>query len=195
MRTDIAVSESALRVSCRPYLLSVRTRVYCSSCLVVVCSFQDLSGHDIHYITEVDFHLSCCARSFSSYRFSWEKSWMFCENCACRQVLRVSYCVVQSCRVCVACSSCTVIFFVFFFMIMFRVSCMFYSTLCLKMGAYFQNVFELNTAKQASSVRDTAFGGRFDLIKQHRKFGQLDTCILYDDISLGKGNNLNILWL
>ena len=56
VRTDIAVSESALRVSCRPYLLSVRTRVYCSSCLVVVCSFQDLSGHDIHYITEVDFH-------------------------------------------------------------------------------------------------------------------------------------------
>ena len=72
---------------------------------------------------------------------------------------------------------------------------MFYSTLCLKMGAYFQNVFELNTVKQASSVRDTAFGGRFDLIKQHRKFGQLDTWILYDDICLGKGNNLNILWL
>ena len=45
---------------------------------------------------------------------------MFCENCACRPVLRVSYCVVQSCRVCVACSSCTVIFFVFFFMIMIR---------------------------------------------------------------------------
>ena len=42
---------------------------------------------------------------------------MFCENCACRRVLRVSYCVVQSCRSCVACNSCTVIFFVFFFMI------------------------------------------------------------------------------
>ena len=89
-------------------------------CLVVVCSFQDLSGNDIHYISEGDFHLSCCARSFSSYRFSWEKSWMFCENCACRRVLQVFYCVVQSCRVCVACSSCTVIFFVFFFMIMIR---------------------------------------------------------------------------
>ena len=38
---------------------------------------------------------------------------------------------------------------------------------------------------QASLVRDTAFGGRFDLIKQHRKFGQLDTCIFYDEISLG----------
>ena len=120
VRTDIVVSESALRVSCRPYLLSVKTRVYCSSCLVVVCSFQDLSGNDIHYISEGDFHLSCCARSFISYRFSWEKSWMFCENCACHRVLRVSYCVVQSCRVCVACSSCTVIFFVFFFMIMIR---------------------------------------------------------------------------
>ena len=45
---------------------------------------------------------------------------MFCENCACRRVLRVSYCVVQSCRVCVACSSCTVILFVFFCMIMIR---------------------------------------------------------------------------
>ena len=120
VRTDIVVSESALRVSCRPYLLSVKTWVYCSSCLVVVCSFQDLSGNDIHYISEGDFHLSCCARSFISYRFSWEKSWMFCENCACHRVLRVSYCVVQSCRVCVACSSCTVIFFVFFFMIMIR---------------------------------------------------------------------------
>ena len=123
VRTDIVVSESALRVSCRPYLLSVKTRVYCSSCLVVVCSFQDLSGNDIHYISEGDFHLSCCARSFISYRFSWEKSWMFCENCACYRVLRVSYCVVQSCRVCVACSSCTVIFFVFFFMIMIREYC------------------------------------------------------------------------
>ena len=56
VRTDIVVSESALRVSCRPYLLSVKTRVYCSSCLVVVCSFQDLSGNDIHYISEGDFH-------------------------------------------------------------------------------------------------------------------------------------------
>ena len=74
---------------------------------------------------------------------------------------------------------------------------MFYSTFCLKMGAYFQNAFELNTAKhnKASSVRDTAFGGRFDLIKQHRKFDQLDTCIFYDKISLGKGNKLNIPWL
>ena len=28
-----------------------------------------------------------------------------------------------------------------------RVSCMFYPTLCLKMGAYFNDIFELNTAK------------------------------------------------
>ena len=28
-----------------------------------------------------------------------------------------------------------------------RVSCMFYPTLCLKVGAYFNDVFELNTAK------------------------------------------------
>ena len=28
-----------------------------------------------------------------------------------------------------------------------RVLCMFYPTLCLKMGAYFNDVFELNTAK------------------------------------------------
>ena len=31
-----------------------------------------------------------------------------------------TYCVAQSCRVCVACSSCTVIFSIFFFMIMIR---------------------------------------------------------------------------
>ena len=74
VRTDIAVSESALRVSCGPSLLSIKMRVYCSSCFVAVCSFQDLSGNDIHYMTEGDFHLSCCARNFSSFRFSWEKS-------------------------------------------------------------------------------------------------------------------------
>ena len=48
---------------------------------------------------------------------------------------------------------------------------------------------------QASSVRNAAFGGRFDLIKPDHKFGQLDTCILYDERSLGKGNKLNIPWL
>ena len=72
---------------------------------------------------------------------------MFCENCACRRVLRVSYCVAQSCRVFVACSCCTVIFFVFFLRIMIREHLACFSTLCLKMGAYFQNVFELNTAE------------------------------------------------
>ena len=88
-------------------------------------SEQVSAGNDIRHITEGDFHLSCCARSFSWCGFSWEKSWMFGENCACCRVLLVSYCVVQSCRVCVACSSdflcsSTVIFFVFFFMIMIR---------------------------------------------------------------------------
>ena len=34
-----------------------------------------------------------------------------------------TYCVAQSCGVCVACSSCTVIFSVFFFMIMIREYC------------------------------------------------------------------------
>ena len=49
---------------------------------------------------------------------------------------------------CVACSSCTVVFFVFFFMIMIKeYRACFYSTLCLKVSAYFQNVFELNTAE------------------------------------------------
>ena len=85
---------------------------------VVVCSFQILSGNDIHHMTEGDFHWSCCAKRFSVHLISWEKSWMFCENCACTWDLGISYCVVQSCRVCVACSSCTAIFFVFFFMIM-----------------------------------------------------------------------------
>ena len=47
---------------------------------VVVCSFQYLSGNDIWHITEGDFRLSCCARRFSLCIFSWEKSWIFCEN-------------------------------------------------------------------------------------------------------------------
>ena len=80
VRTDIDVSRSALRVSCRPSLLSVKMRVYCSSFFVVVCSFQGLSGNNIRHMTKEDFRLSCCARRFSSCSFSWEKSWMFCEN-------------------------------------------------------------------------------------------------------------------
>ena len=60
-----AVSESALRVSCRPSLFPSKTRVYCSSCFVVVCSFQSLFGNDIRHMTELDFRLSCCARRFS----------------------------------------------------------------------------------------------------------------------------------
>ena len=161
-------------------------------------------------MTEGDFHLSSCARSFSSYRSSWEKSWMFCENwhlvsavsesalsMSCSPLLSAksrvflssficgrvfvsrfvwewysphdwetsiyravqgvlaridflgrnreclvrtvpapeTYCVAQSCRVCVACSSCTVIFSVFFLRIMIREYHACFSTLCLKMGA------------------------------------------------------------
>ena len=36
---------------------------------MVVCSFQCLSGNDIRHMTEEDFRLSCCAKSFSSYSF------------------------------------------------------------------------------------------------------------------------------
>ena len=74
---------------------------------------------------------------------------------------------------CVACSSCTVILFVFFFFLYDndkRVSCMFYSTLCLKVGVYFQNVFELNTAEHKISwVHDTAFGGRLGRSKSRKR--------------------------
>ena len=69
VRTDIVVSESALPVSRSPSLLSVKTRVFCSIFLVVVCSFQGLSGNDIRHMTEEDFRLSCCAKSFSSCSF------------------------------------------------------------------------------------------------------------------------------
>ena len=48
---------------------------------------------------------------------------------------------------------------------------MFYPTVCLKMGAYFNDIFHRET--QAFLVRDTAFGGRLDLIKPDRKFGYL----------------------
>ena len=70
---------------------------------------------------------------------------------------------------------------------------MFYSTLCLKMGAHFQNGFELNTAEHKllrfaipHLVADSTSSNRII---------SLDTCILCDERSLGKGNKLNILWL
>ena len=53
---------------------------------------------------------------------------------------------------------------------------MFYCTLCLQMGAYFNDTFFFSIEHretQAFSVRDTAFGGRFDLIKPDRKFGYM----------------------
>ena len=87
------------------------------------------------------------------------------------------------------------VFFFFFFNYDndYRVSCMFYPTLCLKMGAYFNDVFELNTAKHKllwfaipHLVADSTWSKRII---------SLDTCILYDERSLGKGNKLNIPWL
>ena len=113
------VSESALRVSCSPSLLSVKTWVFSCCILWGHVFISEFIGNDIRHMTEGNFHLSCCVMSFSVHLIFWEKSWMFCENCACTWDLWVSYCVAQSCRVCVACSSCTVIF-VFFFMIMIR---------------------------------------------------------------------------
>ena len=67
-----------------------------------------------------------------------------------------------------------------------------YPTLCLKMGAYFQDVFKLNTAERRLRfaiphlVADSTSSNRIV---------SLDTCILCDERSLGKGNKLNILWL
>ena len=116
------VSESALRASRSPSLLSVKTQVF-SSCILCGRAFvSEFVWQWYSHTTEGNFDLSCCAMSFSAHLISWGK-WMFCENCACTRDLWVSYCVAQSCRVCVACSSCTVIIFVFFFMIMIREYC------------------------------------------------------------------------
>ena len=51
-----------------------------------------------------------------------------------------------------------------------RVLCIVYSTLCLKMDAYFQDVFELNTAEHKLH---TSFRCQFNLIKSDRKFGYM----------------------
>ena len=68
-----------------------------------------------------------------------------------------------------------------------------YPTLCLKMGAYFPDVFKLNTAERRllrfaipHLVADSTSSNRIV---------SLDTCIVCDERSLGKGNKLNILWL
>ena len=70
---------------------------------------------------------------------------------------------------------------------------MFYPTLCLNMGAYFQDVFELNIAEHKlllfaipHLVADSTWSNRIVT---------LDTYILCDERSLGKGNKLNIPWL
>ena len=70
---------------------------------------------------------------------------------------------------------------------------MFYSTLCLKIDAYFNDVFELYTAKHRllrfviqHLVADSTWSNQIV---------SLDTCILYNERSLGKGNKLNIPWL
>ena len=58
------------------------------------------------------------------------------------------------------------------------------------MGAYFNDVFELNTVKHKlfqfaipHLVADSTWSNQIV---------SLDTCILYDERSLGKGNKLNI---
>ena len=68
-----------------------------------------------------------------------------------------------------------------------------YPTLCLKMGAYFQDVFKLDTTEHRllrfaipHLVADSTSSNRIV---------SLDTCILCDERSLGKGDKLNILWL
>ena len=75
----------------------------------------------------------------------------------------------------------------------YRVSCMFYSTLCLKIDTYFNDIFEFYTAKHKPLwftiphvVADSTWSNRIV---------GLDTCILYDERSLSKGNKLNIPWL
>ena len=64
---------------------------------------------------------------------------------------------------------------------------MFYPTLCLKMGTYFQDVFELNTAEHKllrfaipHLAADSTWSNRIV---------SLDTCILCDEKSLGKSKN------
>ena len=75
----------------------------------------------------------------------------------------------------------------------YRVSCMFYSTLCLKIDIYFNDVFESYTTKHKPLwftipylVADSTWSNRIV---------SLDTCILYDERSLGKGSKPNIPWL
>ena len=68
---------------------------------------------------------------------------------------------------------------------------MFYFTLCMKTDAYFNDVFELYTVKHKllrftipHLVADSTWSNRIV---------SLDTCIFYDERSLG--NKLNIPWL
>ena len=49
----------------------------------------------------------------------------------------------------------------------------FFCTLCLKMDAYFQDVFELTPLNTAAWIHDTAFCSQFDLIKSDGKFGYM----------------------
>ena len=68
-----------------------------------------------------------------------------------------------------------------------------YPTLCLKMGAYFQDVFELNTAEHR--LLGFAIPHLVADSTSSNWIVSLDTCILCEERSLGKGNTLNILWL
>ena len=69
---------------------------------------------------------------------------------------------------------------------------MFYPSLCLKMGAYFQDVFKLNIAEH-KLLRFTILHLVADSTSSNRMVS-LDTCILCNERSLGKGNKLNISW-
>ena len=70
---------------------------------------------------------------------------------------------------------------------------MFNPTLCLKMGAYFINIFELITANH--KLLRFARPHLVAYSTWSNRILSLDTCILFDARRLGKGNKLNIPWL
>ena len=70
---------------------------------------------------------------------------------------------------------------------------MFYLTLCLKMGTYSNDVFESNTVKH--KLRRLAIPHLVAESTLSNRIVSLDTCILFNERSLVKGNKLNIPWL
>ena len=111
-----AVSESALSVSCSPSLFPIKTRVFSSSflrgrvfvstvCLGMIFATRLKETFIYRTVQGVSARIDFLGRN---------------RECLVRTVpAPETYCVAQSCRVCVDCNSCTVIFFVFF-MIMIR---------------------------------------------------------------------------